>query len=910
MRKRIQILILLLLLPLMLNGQEKYPVSFDYSGLTFGEFAVKAENQLGVKFFYKPEWVSGLKLSSYKRCSSLTCILDSLFKQSGIHYVIDEPGKVILTGNFEIKILDKKYEQEIDLTPLTLYINSARDQETEDIKTITIGNISERSQKGNVVISGYIINKDTRAPVEGVNILIKKLSLGAITDEKGFYTITLPRDVYQVQFTYIGMIEKKINLNIYGRGQLNVEMVSKLIPLKEIFVSSMKNATIDRMEVGAEKINIPAFRMLPTSLGEADIIKNLNLIAGVQSQGEGSAGFNVRGGSEDQNLILLYGAPVYNPSHFFGFFSSVNSDIIKDVTLYKGGIPARYGGRISSVLDIESKDGNEKEFAGNAGISPIATHVIAEGPIIKDTLSYMLTLRTTYSNWLMKMIDVPDLENTKAAFNDLNGRLTYKINKNNKLDLSGYLSNDYFKSNFNTNYSYSNNIVALRWQHNYSNRLFFSVSANNSFYKYNINDRIDPEESYVLSHRINSSSARSDLTWINGRNEINSGIEMTYFSVLPGKLNPATDSSLIKTNIIGSEQALEGGIWIDDKLKVTNYLIINAGIRFSTFTSFGPQTVLQYDPNYSKTSSSVTDTLHFGSGETTCRYGGPELRASLNFRISESTSFKMNYNRTRQYIHLLSNTYSISPAATWKLCDYYLKPEVGDQYAVGIYQILGKGSYEISAEAYYKTIKNMIDFKGGSTLTMAENIEQYLIDARGKTYGLEVQIKKTEGKVRYSVGYAYARSLVKSRGAFREEIINSGEWYPSNYDKPNNFVLTFQWLYSRRFSFSADYTYYTGRPITYPLATYYLNDITMVQYSDRNKYRIPDYSRLDVSVKVSGNLKLHRIAHPYWIFSLYNLASTENAYSVYFVRQGASIKGYKLSVFGRIFPSVTFSFDF
>jgi len=282
----------------------------------------------------------------------------------------------------------------------------------------------------------------------------------------------------------------------------------------------------------------------------------------------------------------------------------------------------------------------------------------------------------------------------------------------------------------------------------------------------------------------------------------------------------------------------------------------------------------------------------------------------VNFRVTRSSSVKFNYNRTRQYIHLLSNTYSISPTATWKLCDPYLKPETGDQYAAGIYQVFPGPGIELSAEAYYKKIKNMIDFKGGSTLTMAENIEQYLIEAEGKAYGLELSFKKTEGKFHYSAGYAYARSLVKSLGIYRDDIINSGEWYPSNYDKPNSLIITFQYLYSRRFSFSADYTYSTGRPITYPLSTYYLNDILMVQYSDRNKYRIPDYSRLDISFKLSGNLKSHRIAHPWWIFSVYNLLSNENAYSVYFVREGYTIKGYKLSVFGRAIPSVTFSFDF
>jgi hypothetical protein len=304
LRERISILIILCALSGLLKGQEKYVITFDYRDLTFDEFVVKAEEQIGVRFFYKPEWVSGLRFSLYKGCTSLNCVLDSLFRRSNLHYLIDETGKVIVTGKYEVKVLDAPEQIGYDMVPLTMFINSTREQGNEDIKTITIGNVSEKSRSGNVTISGYIINRDTRAPVEGVNIYIQKLSMGAITNERGYYSLSLPRGVYQVIFSYIGMIEKKVNLNLYGQGQLNIDMDSKLIPLKEIVVSSNKNVTIERMEVGAEKINIPAFSMLPTSLGEADIIKNLNLIPGVQSLGEGSAGFNVRGGSEDQNLIL------------------------------------------------------------------------------------------------------------------------------------------------------------------------------------------------------------------------------------------------------------------------------------------------------------------------------------------------------------------------------------------------------------------------------------------------------------------------------------------------------------------------------------------------------------------------------------------------------------------------------
>ena len=899
-----------MLLACNLKAQKKYIISWDYKNLSFREFVLKTESLLPVKFFLKNEWVTDLRLSDYKGCKTLSCVLDSLFKGKFLYYLMDDSGKIVITKNFAVKVLESPSVNQNNYIPQTSYTDSWKDQQTTEAAYVEIGNPAERNKPGKVTVLGYVKNKDTQEPAAGVTVFVQNLSIGAITNEKGFYSLSLPRGIHLVRFSFFGMKEKKINLNLYGPGILNVEMNSTTIPLKEVIVSSEKNTVLQRFEVGAEKINIASFKLLPTSLGESDLLKSLVLIPGVQTVGEGSAGFNVRGGSADQNLILLYGAPVYNSSHFFGFFSAVNSDIIKDVTLYKGGIPSRYGGRISSVLDIESRDGNKNKFAGNAGISPITTHIMVEGPLIKDTLSYMLNARTTYSNWIFKMIDNPSIHNSRASFYDLNGKMTYNLNKNNKIDISSYFSHDYFRFNPNTEYGYDNNIFALKWLHFFSANFFSAFSINNSFYKYDILNQETQIEGYVLSHQINSTGFKADFNWIHGRNEINFGLDINRYAVIPGSYRPSNDSSLIVPNTLNKERALEGAMYVEDKFALTDHLSFNAGIRFSSFYSFGPQRVFLYSPEFTKSNLTITDTLNFRNGRVIRNYAGPELRASLNFRITDKNSLKINYNRTRQYIHLLSNSNSISPTDTWKLCDYYLKPEIGDQFALGFYQMLFKNSFGTSAEIYYKQIRNMIDFKGGSTLTMVENIEQYMIDLKGKAYGLELAVKKEVGKVRFNLSYTYSRTFVKSIGSFRDEIINSGNWYPANYDRPNDLVFTFHYLYSRRFSFSADYTYSTGHPSTYPISTYHVRDILLIDYSDRNQFRLPDYYRLDISFKVSGNLRSHKIAHPNWIFSVYNLTGNENAYSVYFVKEGNVIKGYKLSVFGRPIPSVTFNFDF
>jgi hypothetical protein len=892
-----------------LVAQEKFKMPENYSGLTFKDFAARTEKLFAIRFFYKDEWVRELKIGDYPGCSTLQCVLDNLFKGTSLYYIIEESGNIVITKKYAIKVSAVPKEDESNFFPPSDYAGSGETHQTEGNASVEIGNPGEKNKPGNVVLSGYIRNKDTREPVSGVTVFIQNLSIGSISNEYGFYSLTLPRGVHFLQFSFIGMREKSINLNLYGSGELNVDMNSVLIPLKEAVVSAQKSITLQRFEVGAEKINITSFKLLPTSLGESDIIKSVLLIPGVQSVGEGSAGFNVRGGSSDQNLILLYGAPLYNSSHFFGFFSAVNSDMIKDVTLYKGGIPSRYGGRISSVLDIGSREGNRKEFAGNAGISPITTHVSVEGPIIKDTLTYLLTARTTYSNWIFSLINDPAIQNSSASFYDLNGKITYDYNKNNKIDFSAYTSHDDFSFNSDTVYSYRNNILALKWRHFFNSRFFTSFSINNSSYKYDISSQYLPAEAFVLSHKINSTGLIADFNYFLGKNEINFGLDLNRYAVNPGSYFPDGDSSRVEPNTIEKERAWEGSLYIDDKFQLTDYLSINAGMRLSSFFSLGPQTVMIYNPAYSKSLSTITDTLYFKQHEITSKYAGPEFRVSFNFRITDKNSFKINYNRTRQYMHLLSNSTSISPTDTWKLCDYYIKPQIGDQVAIGFYEMLNN-KFELSAEAYYKQIRNMVDLKGGTNFIMDENIEKDIVNVRGKAYGLELVLRKTEGKLRYTVSYTYSRTFIRSLTSFSEEVINGGKWFPANYDKPNDLIVTFYYIFSRRFSFSSNYTWSTGRPITYPVATYQMYDDILVHYSDRNKYRIPYYSRLDLSFTVNGNLRSHKLANPNWTFSVYNLLGRQNVYSVYFKKEGDVYTGYKLSVFGQAIPSVTFSFDF
>ena len=910
MKFRIFLFFICLTLAGKIGAQDKYFIDWNYGELTLKEFMIRAGDQFNLKFLYRDEWIDGLELEKYDNCNNLACILDNLFRNKSLYYFIDESGNVIITKGFAINHSDANEENERSFLIESDQFASEIDSWIEDMPVVEIGNRNERGQKGKVFLSGLITEQETGLPVPGVTVFIKRISAGTITDNNGRYSLSLLRGSHIVQYTSIGFKEKKVDLNVYGSGELNIVMNKSMVELNEIFIIASKNALLSQFETGTEKINVSSSRLIPSSMGEKDIMKSITMLAGVQSA-EGSSGFNVRGGSADQNLILLHGAPVYNSSHFFGFFSAVNSDLISDLTLYKGGIPSRFGGRISSVLDIDTKEGNSRDFGGSLGISPITASLLVEGPVIKDTLSYLVTARSTYSNWILGLIKNPILNNTEASFHDLNGKITYKWNSANKLDLLSYYSHDYFRfSILNSTYKYDNFIQAIKWTHNFNSRFTSMLLFNNSVYGYGISDRNNELEAYRLSHRINSSELKADFNWMPEGHKINFGLDITKYSVLPGSIDPASDSSNILMRFIDREEAFESSVYIDDSFKLTKFLSLNAGIRLSSFVSLGPQTVYDYSPGFSKTNSTITDTTSIRSGKFYNNQTGPELRLSLNFRISARQSIKLNYNSTRQYLHLLSNSTSVSPTDTWKLCDPYLKPEIGQQYALGFYQIFGNNKFATSAEVYSKEIQNMVDYKGGSKLTMIDHIEQYIINVKGKAYGMELVVKKTEGRTRFNIAYTYSRTLLKSTGRFRDEVINSGHWYPANYDKPNSLILSYQYLYSRRLSFSADYTYSTGRPVTLPVSSYYAGNVFLINYSERNKYRIPDYSRLDVSCKISGNLRSKKIAHPNLTLSVYNVFGRENAYSVYFQQEGFTIKGYKMSIFGRPIPSATFSFDF
>ena len=886
-------------------------VTWNYAGSSFSDFVIQAETHFPVRFYYRDEWVEGLLMPDIGKEPRLNELLLRLFNDKGIFYKIDERGNIIITGDFMIKPFGSVTAASDNwLPPQENDKEESRPVLSENL-VYELGNRAEANRPGNATVTGYVREIATGEGLPGVTVFISELAQGTATDGSGFYLINMPRGSYTIKFSYLGMKETSVSTRLYGSGRLDIDMAETYITIEGAVVTARRSDAIRRLETGLEKVNMATFRLMPTSLGEADILKNILMLPGVKTVGEASQGFNIRGGASDQNLILLYGVPLFNPSHLFGFFTSVNSDIIKDLHLYKGGIPARYGGRLSSVIDIIPRDGSTSEFSGNAGISPIAAHLRLDIPLVKEKLSALLAARSTYSNWVMNVVDNQILNKSHASFYDLNSRVTWTPDNKNRLELSGYQSYDDFRLNSDTTYSYANTIASLKWNRSLAGGSALSVSAATSLYKYIVGSQSVSDKAFDLTYSIHYTGIKADLIIPAGQiHHLNTGIETGFYSVLPGEYRPAGDSSLIFPKVIERARAMENAIYVEDRMTLSESVSLSLGLRYSFFSAIGPQTVNLYETGLPMSRVTIFDTLAFGSGKFYKTYSGPEFRMSLNYLISDRSSVKLNYNHTRQYLHLLSNTVSISPTDIWKLSDYYLKPQIADQYSAGYYLTIPWNNIEFSAEVYYKPIRNMIDFKAGAVLTMNESIEKEIVNVRGQAYGAELMFRKAAGKITWQMAYTYSRIMLRSISEYDSEAINSGNWFPASYDKPHDLSLSLNYTASRRINFSFGYVYNTGRPITYPVGSYQSGEVWIIHYSDRNKYRVPDYSRLDISARLKGNLKSKKLMNPIWTLSCYNLLGRANVYSEYFIPDGKTINAYRLSVFARAIPTLTYSFDF
>jgi hypothetical protein len=907
-----------LLLSSTVNSQnDEIIVTNSFENIPVKTFFREMEQKYGMHFFYKPEWIELLTLSHTGKQISLTEYLTEELSLHGLSILQTDHRNVILTKDYpiiyQVQRLYMNKPSDMDSITGSSFMKGEMDgrKAGEENNLVIVGDPLKKAPGGIAEISGYVREMKTGEPIIGATIYINETKTGTITDLYGNYNLSIPTGRYNLTYRYVGMAEINQPVLLQSDGTLNINMEEKLYRLREIIIEGKRSDNVTGSQMGVSTISIKSIKEIPTVLGEVDIIKVATMLPGVQTMGEGTSGFNVRGGSADQNLILIDDAPVFNTSHLFGFFSVFNADVIKEFELYKASIPAEYGGRLSSVFDIHSRTGNKLNFSGNGGISPVTAQLLLEGPIIKGKSSFLVAGRSTYSDWILGKIEDPDIQNSDASFYDINGRFNWEINPNNTVDISGYYSNDEFTLSSETSYFYINQNGAFHWKNKINNKLYSVNTIAYSKYSYQISSYKPDINGYEMNFDMSHKELKTNFTWLpDPDHKVNFGLSSIWYTLNPGSYFPKGDESQVQEKNLESENGIESALFISDRFNISPDLSFYAGLRLSSFLFLGPKNVFEYSENLPLETINIRDTITYSAGQVIRAYFGPEFRLSGRYVLDPASSIKISYNRTRQYLHMLSNSIVISPTDTWKMSDSHIPPQIADQLSLGYYRNFRKNSIEASVEIYYKWMQNMIDYKAGAELLMNEHIETDLITGKGKSYGIEFLFRKDQGRFNGWLSYTWSRSLIKLDGDFPEEKINNGEYFPAINDKPHDLSLLTNYRFSRRFSVSSNLTYSTGRPITYPVAKFYLRDVTRLYYSMRNEYRIPDYFRWDISMNIEGNLKSKKLLHSSWSFSVYNVTGRKNAYSVYFENENGIISGYKLAIFAQQIYTITYHFKF
>jgi hypothetical protein len=773
-------------------------------------------------------------------------------------------------------------------------------------------------------ISGTVSEAFSNETLIGVSIVVPALNTGAATNEYGFYSLTLPEGEYEVLVSYLGYRDTRSTLILDSDKTINFQIEQQAEELEEVVVTeNSEKPDIRKPQMSVNTISVQTIKKVPVVLGEADVIKSLLLLPGVTSAGEGASGFNVRGGAADQNLILLDEATIFNSSHLFGFFSVFNPDAIKDVKLFKGGIPARYGGRVSSVLEIFQKEGNSRKFSMNGGIGAVASRLLAEGPIVKDKAAFLVGGRASYAHLFFPLFD---LDNT-AYFYDLNTKLNYRVNPNNSLYLSGYFGRDVFGIASSFENTYGNSVLNFRWNHLFSNKLFSNLSLIYSDYYYGL-------ELDFVGFRWNSGIQNFNLKYdlkhyLNDELQVNYGLNNIYYRFNPGEIEPNSPESGILQEQLIQKYANEFAAYVDIEQHITKDLSIEYGLRWSYFVRLGQDelnvyandTPVIFDPFllvYQEADPIAVATP--GRGGSLATFNNFEPRISMAFTWNPDNAFKASYTRVAQYLHLLSNTSSPTPLDVWTPSGPFVKPQLLDQYALGYFCNIREGRYSLETEVFYKDIQNRIDYIDGANLIANNAIEQVILNGMARAYGLELLLRKNEGNFQGWLAYTVSRSEQRTPGrepvvdngrSNRETGINLGEWYSTPYDKTHDIALFGTYELDDKWSFNSNFIYQTGQPTNYPIGQFEFQGITIPYYGLRNKERLPDYHRLDISAILKPGKNKGRNWQAEWIFSIYNLYNRRNAASINFRRnQDTGVnEAVRTSIFG-IVPAVTYNFKF
>ncbi len=891
----------------------------EFYDVPFADFVTRVEQQTGVTIYFLEEWIKGIRVTVTGTGISLRGILDRALLPAGLNYYMGPDKQVYITGKTQLvsdlpdysgtredltSVPDGLVQDDLTTTEKR-YIEGRR---AGLLETIQIGKPGTGFEVRNAVVHGKITDFDTGEPLIGATIYIEELKKGAATDVDGRFSLVVEPGKYTVDMNCMGMESRQNYLEVYSGGDFSVSMKKNLIPLNEVVIKANRYDNVRGTQMGFDRLNYKVMKEIPVVMGEKDVLKVIQMLPGVQSVGEGSSGFNVRGSAADQNMIYVNKVPVYNSSHLFGFFTSFSPDIIKDFTLYKSNLPANYGGRLASFFDISARQGNMNEYTARGGLSPVTGHLAVEGPIQKEKSAFVLSARSTYSDWILNRLEDPDLRDSEAAFSDMAGTLTWEPGEKTLFKVFGYGSRDRFTLGSSNQYAYSNMGASVNLRQRFGTRITGDMALVFGEYNYKNIDKTVASESFEHAYRIRHYELKADLTWLSlGSHKLTYGGNAILYNLDRGTVMPYGPISLRAPVELGLENGIEAALYIADEIALFPKLTLYAGLRYAYYMALGPDQILLYEESQSRRPGNVTDTLLFGRHAVTKTYHGPEPRLALNYLVGHNNSIKISYNRVRQFLFMLSNTIAISPTDQWKLCDFHIAPPRVDQLSLGYYQDFPGKSLSTSLEIYHKWISNVVDYRDGASFISNRHVETEILQGRQQAYGLEAMVKKSTGKLNGWIAYSFSRSFVQIASPVPGGNINGGKRYPSNYDRPHNLSMVSNYRLNRRLSLSANVVYITGRPVTYPVSIYFLEEMQYIDYSARNSYRIPDYFRLDFSINLEGNLKERKLFHSYWMLNFYNITGRKNAYSVFFKNEDGVINGYKLSIFGQ--PVVTLSWN-
>lgn len=742
---------------------------------------------------------------------------------------------------------------------------------------------SNAGRRGKVYVSGHVRDVSSGEPLVGVSVYEEKTGVYALTDAAGFYRISLPVGDNVLNLSGYSLDDMHLNLKVWDDGVLDVVMKEKVLALTGAVVSASALSHHRDAKMGIERVRMEVINKIPSAFGEGDIIKAILTLPGVKSVGEASSGFNVRGGSVDQNLVLFNDGTIYNPTHLFGIFSAFNPDIVSEVELYKSSIPASMGGRISSVLDVRTREGNANKIAGSLGIGLLTSRFHLEGPIVKGKTTFILGGRTTYSNWLLNLLPkTSEYAGGKASFSDINAGVTQKINENNTLQAYFYWSRDGFEFSRDPAFRYSNLNGSLKWRSRLGGRLNLTTSVGYDRYGARLENSLGKNQmsGYKVDTGIDQGFLKMNFQYaVNSSHSLSMGADAIYYSLQPGIMSPLYEGqSLVRTWNLDLQQAVEPALFVSDSWTVTSRLSLEGGVRLSGFLALNPNKF----------------------------YLNPEFRISGKYSFLDNLSVKAGFNTMSQHIHLISNTSSISPIDTWQLSTDRIRPQTGWQAAGGVYWTIADGTIDLTLEGYYKQSSHQLDYKSGATTLMNPHLADDLVETYGKAFGIELMAKKTTGKLTGWLSYSYSRTFLREMEDRGVATINGGAWYNAPHDKPHEVKLVANYKFTHRYSISANLEYATGRPVTLPIGTYEYGGGYRLAYSQRNTYRIPDYFRLDLAVNIDPGHYLKRLTHMSWTVGVYNVTSRKNAYSVFF----DGMDSYMLSVFACPIPYINLNLKF